>query len=201
MLIVLFHPACLSQNREEERSLLGVPSQTRSIVAQFTITRVFFRVTSPRFPVPRSPHRHVHTRACCILRGRRDRVDDDRSFRLDWGWSDDLSTLGAVRVSQQSEARLLLDTLCSHYFQRVAGGSSSCLPKRVEKKNRVAGRFPCSVESGRKRYWKEMCWKWEDLNLFKSPSIILFSCYYCLFKICLFVWWTIRVGKLDSIRT
>lgn len=49
-----------------------------------------------------------------------------------------------MRVSQQSEARLLLDTLCSHYFHKVAGGSSSRLPSRV------AG-VPCLVESGREK--------------------------------------------------
>lgn len=49
-----------------------------------------------------------------------------------------------MRVSQQSEARLLLDTLCSHYFHKVAGGSSSRLPSR-------AAGVPCLVESGREK--------------------------------------------------
>lgn len=154
---------------EEERFLLGqIPRQTGSIVAQFTITRVFFRVTSPRFPLPRSPHRHIHTRTrarrSTCYRSREERsqpVGDDRGGggnARSWmgGWSDDLSTLGAVRVSQQSEARLLLDTLCSHYFHKVAGGSSSCL-SNVE--NRVA-RVPCLVESGREKIfsgWRKRC--------------------------------------------
>lgn len=37
----------------------------------------------------------------------------------------DLATLGAVRVPQQSEARLLLDALRSHYFDRGVTGSLS----------------------------------------------------------------------------